>query len=86
MAARSPVWPSETQSLKMQPAIVSSARAAAQVRDAHCFDGLAKLTALRIEKPPCKDADVIIIGAGVAGASLAITLARQGNRVHLIER
>ncbi|KAG4931530.1 hypothetical protein JHK84_048525 [Glycine max] len=32
------------------------------------------------------DADVIIVGAGVAGASLAHTLGKDGRRVHVIER
>lgn len=30
--------------------------------------------------------DVVIVGAGTAGAALAITLARQGRRVMVIER
>ncbi|KAK2398718.1 Squalene epoxidase 1 [Trifolium repens] len=32
------------------------------------------------------DADVIIVGAGVAGAALAYTLGKDGRRVHVIER
>ncbi|KAJ9567620.1 hypothetical protein OSB04_003586 [Centaurea solstitialis] len=32
------------------------------------------------------DSDVIIVGAGVAGAALAYTLAKDGRRVHVIER
>nr|AGQ45639.1 lycopene epoxidase [Solanum galapagense] len=32
------------------------------------------------------DADVIIVGAGVAGAALAHTLAKEGRNVHVIER
>ena len=32
------------------------------------------------------DADVVIVGAGTAGASMATVLARQGKRVTLIER
>ncbi|KAM7279902.1 hypothetical protein ACFE04_007036 [Oxalis oulophora] len=32
------------------------------------------------------DVDVIIVGAGVAGAALAYTLAKDGRRVHVIER
>uniref|UniRef100_A0A2P2MPN7 Squalene monooxygenase n=1 Tax=Rhizophora mucronata TaxID=61149 RepID=A0A2P2MPN7_RHIMU len=32
------------------------------------------------------DADVIIVGAGVAGAALAHTLGKDGRRVHVIER
>ncbi|GER36390.1 squalene monooxygenase [Striga asiatica] len=32
------------------------------------------------------DADVIIVGAGVAGAALACTLGKDGRRVHVIER
>ncbi|XP_052188297.1 squalene monooxygenase SE2-like [Diospyros lotus] len=33
-----------------------------------------------------KDSDVIIVGAGVAGAALAHTLGKDGRRVHVIER
>ncbi|PRQ22124.1 putative squalene monooxygenase [Rosa chinensis] len=33
-----------------------------------------------------KTTDVIIVGAGVAGAALAYTLAKEGRRVHVIER
>ncbi|KAL2231504.1 squalene monooxygenase-like [Sesamum indicum] len=32
------------------------------------------------------DADIIIVGAGVAGAALAYTLGKDGRRVHVIER
>ncbi|KAI3448206.1 hypothetical protein Pfo_004871 [Paulownia fortunei] len=32
------------------------------------------------------DADIIIVGAGVAGAALAYTLGKEGRRVHVIER
>ncbi|XP_073047734.1 squalene monooxygenase SE1-like [Primulina eburnea] len=32
------------------------------------------------------DTDIIIVGAGVAGAALACTLAKEGRRVHVIER
>ncbi|XP_073122708.1 squalene monooxygenase SE1-like [Henckelia pumila] len=32
------------------------------------------------------EADIIIVGAGVAGAALACTLAKEGRRVHVIER
>ncbi|KAL6620730.1 hypothetical protein ACP70R_035869 [Stipagrostis hirtigluma subsp. patula] len=38
---------------------------------------------------PCSesgDADVIVVGAGVAGAALAYTLGKDGRRVHVIER
>ncbi|XP_062022693.1 squalene monooxygenase SE1-like [Rosa rugosa] len=33
-----------------------------------------------------KSTDVVIVGAGVAGAALAYTLAKEGRRVHVIER
>ncbi|PRQ38930.1 putative squalene monooxygenase [Rosa chinensis] len=33
-----------------------------------------------------KRTDVVIVGVGVAGAALAYTLAREGHRVHVIER
>nr|UTK56352.1 squalene epoxidase 2 [Crataegus pinnatifida] len=40
------------------------------------------------EFPPihCSGTDVIVVGAGVAGAALALTLAKEGRRVHVIER
>ncbi|KAG7020623.1 hypothetical protein SDJN02_17309, partial [Cucurbita argyrosperma subsp. argyrosperma] len=37
-------------------------------------------------KPDDADADVIIVGAGVAGSALAYTLGKDGRRVHVIER
>ncbi|KAM5569778.1 squalene monooxygenase SE1-like [Rosa sericea] len=33
-----------------------------------------------------KSTDVVIVGAGVAGAALAYTLAKEGRRIHVIER
>ncbi|XP_068343407.1 squalene epoxidase 3-like [Pyrus communis] len=40
------------------------------------------------EFPPIhgSDTDVIVVGAGVAGAALALTLAKEGRHVHVIER
>ncbi|KAI8550129.1 hypothetical protein RHMOL_Rhmol06G0080500 [Rhododendron molle] len=38
------------------------------------------------ERRSKNDADVIIVGAGVAGAALAHTLGKDGRRVHVIER
>ncbi|CAI9115968.1 OLC1v1016997C2 [Oldenlandia corymbosa var. corymbosa] len=40
----------------------------------------------RSENSADVDADVIIVGAGVAGAALAHTLGKDGRRVHVIER
>lgn len=37
-------------------------------------------------KTACEEADVIIVGAGVAGAALANTLGKDGRRVRVIER
>ncbi|KAH0940493.1 hypothetical protein HID58_000130 [Brassica napus] len=37
-------------------------------------------------KPGNDDVDIIIVGAGVAGAALAHTLGKEGRRVHVIER
>ncbi|XP_022935797.1 squalene monooxygenase-like isoform X1 [Cucurbita moschata] len=37
-------------------------------------------------KPSNSDGDIIIVGAGVAGSALAYTLAKDGRRVHVIER
>ena len=37
-------------------------------------------------KPPTEDYDVVIVGAGTCGASLAVCLGRQGRRVLLVER
>ncbi|XP_047321898.1 squalene monooxygenase SE1-like [Impatiens glandulifera] len=43
-------------------------------------------TAYRSDNPLQDDVDVIIVGAGVAGAALAHTLGKDGRRVHVIER
>ncbi|CAA7027850.1 unnamed protein product [Microthlaspi erraticum] len=43
-------------------------------------------TNLATEDDDDSGVDVIIVGAGVAGAALAHTLAKQGRRVHVIER
>lgn len=64
--------PASTASTQADPA-ASSVSAAGAVRP---------LSALR----PEYDADVVIVGAGTAGASLAAVLARDGKRVVLIER
>ncbi|WCJ35602.1 squalene epoxidase 2 [Euphorbia peplus] len=49
------------------------------------------VTAVSPVTPECRSgdsphADVIIVGAGVAGAALAFTLGKEGRRVHVIER
>nr|BBE15483.1 squalene epoxidase [Polygala tenuifolia] len=40
----------------------------------------------RSSESKAKDVDIIIVGAGVAGAALAHTLGKDGRRVHVIER
>ncbi|XP_074378073.1 squalene epoxidase 3-like isoform X2 [Apium graveolens] len=60
-------------------------------RDPRCFAGDSYQTRndpTRVDYPRGHGigADVIIVGAGVAGAALAHTLAKDGRRVHVIER
>ncbi|KAM1018372.1 hypothetical protein FF1_039866 [Malus domestica] len=51
-------------------------------------DGVANVSATGVFLAPEteKSTDVVIVGAGVAGAALAYTLGKEGRRVHVIER
>ncbi|XP_061989952.1 squalene monooxygenase SE1-like [Rosa rugosa] len=50
------------------------------------LSGGAKSNGFQPEMEEDKSTDVVIVGAGVAGAALAYTLAKEGRRVHVIER
>ncbi|XP_047975309.1 squalene monooxygenase SE1-like [Salvia hispanica] len=58
-------------------------------RDVAGKDGCIKTSAAvaeRMRQESGGDPDIIIVGAGVAGAALAYTLGKDGRRVHVIER
>ncbi|PRQ22140.1 putative squalene monooxygenase [Rosa chinensis] len=71
--------------------IINSSRKVKVVGGARSVNGFVRLPqngafapAVVVEEE--KGTDVVIVGAGVAGAALAYTLAKEGRRVHVIER